>query len=55
MPGSAPTYIAIGRLFFESIDAFVTAFGPHAKAIGADIANYTNLKPTIQISDVLVG
>ena len=55
VPGSAPTYIAIGHLFFESLDAFASAFGPHAKAIGADIANYTSLKPIIQISEVLVG
>ncbi|MNL58461.1 EthD protein [compost metagenome] len=55
VPGSAPTYIAIGHLFFESLDAFASAFGPHAKAIGADIANYTSLKPIIQISEVIVG
>ena len=55
VPGSDPTYLAIGHLFFESLDAFTAAFGPHAKAIGADIANYTNLKPIIQISEVLVG
>ncbi|EJM78947.1 EthD family reductase [Pseudomonas sp. GM55] len=55
VPGSAPTYIAIGHLFFESLDAFTSAFGPHAKAIGADIANYTSLKPIIQISEVIVG
>lgn len=55
VPGSDPTYLAIGHLFFESLDAFTAAFGPHAKTIGADIANYTNLKPIIQISEVLVG
>ncbi|MNL19851.1 EthD protein [compost metagenome] len=55
IPESDPAYIAIGHLFFESLDAFAVAFGPHAKAIGADIANYTSIKPIIQISEVPVG
>ncbi len=54
-PGSPPAYVAMGHLFFESVDAFASAFGPHAGAIAADIPNYTNVKPTVQISDVLVG
>jgi len=54
-PGSPPAYVAMGHLFFESLDAFVAAFGPHAGAIAADIPNYTNAKPTVQISEVAVG
>ncbi len=27
-------------------------FGPHAQAIMADIPNYTDIQPVIQISDV---
>jgi uncharacterized protein (TIGR02118 family) len=37
---------------FDSTDAFQTAFAPHAQAILADIPNYTNTQPTIQISEV---
>jgi hypothetical protein len=37
------------------MDAFQTGFGPHTKEIMADIPNYTNQKPVIQISEVLVG
>jgi len=37
---------------FDSADAFASAFGPHAQEILADIPNYTNTQPTIQISDV---
>jgi uncharacterized protein (TIGR02118 family) len=51
-PGSAPPYSAVGHLFFDSVEAFQTAFGPHANAILADIPNYTNTQPTIQISEV---
>jgi uncharacterized protein (TIGR02118 family) len=51
-PGAPPTYAAMGHLYFDSVDAFQTAFGPHAPAILADIPNYTNTQPTLQISEV---
>ena len=51
-PGSNPLYAAIGHLFFDSVDAFQAAFGPHAKEIMADIPNYTNVQPAVQISEV---
>lgn len=54
-PASPPAYVAVGHLFFGSLDAFLSAFGPHAGAIAADVRNYTNVKPMVQISEVLVG
>jgi uncharacterized protein (TIGR02118 family) len=51
-PGSRAAYVAMGHLYFDSIEAFQTAFGPHAEAIMADIPNYTDIQPTIQISEV---
>jgi len=51
-PGSKPVYAAMGHLHFDSVGAFQAAFGPHAKAIMADIPNYTNVQPIVQISDV---
>ena len=51
-PGAPATYVAMGHLYFDSADAFQAAFAPHAQAILADIPNYTNTQPTIQISDV---
>jgi len=52
LPGSPPPFLALGHLLFESVEAFQTAFGPHAQAIMVDIPNYTNTQPTIQISEV---
>ena len=52
MPGSPPAFSAMGHLYFESVEAFQAAFGPHADAIMADIPNYTNTQPTIQVSEV---
>ena len=51
-PGSPAPYLAIGHLLFESPEAFQTAFGPHVQTIMADIPNYTNSEPTLQISEV---
>ena len=51
-PGSPPAFSAMGHLYFDSVEAFQTAFGPHAGAIMDDIPNYTNVQPTIQVSEV---
>lgn len=37
------------------LEAFQRGFGPHAKEIMADISNYTDQQPVIQISEVVVG
>jgi len=51
-PGSQATYLAMCHLLFDSVEAFQSAFGPHTKEIMADIPNYTDTQPTIQISEV---
>ena len=53
-PGSRPSFIAMGHLYFDSMEAFQTTFGPHAEAIMADIPNYTDIQPTIQFSEVKI-
>jgi len=52
-PGEGPTYIAMGHMYFDSVGDFQTAFGPHAKEILGDIPNFTNVQPTVQISEVI--
>jgi len=53
-PGSRATYIAMGHLYFDSVEAFQTSFGLHAVAIMEDVPNYTDIQPTIQISEVKI-
>jgi len=53
-PGSRPSFIAMGHLYFDTVEAFQAAFGPHADPIMADIPNYTDIQPTIQISEVKI-
>lgn len=54
-PGTPPTYVGMCHVFCESVEAFQTAFGPHAKEILGDIGNYTDIAPVMQISEVVVG
>jgi uncharacterized protein (TIGR02118 family) len=54
-PGAPPVYVGMCHVFCESVEAFQAAFGPHAKEILGDIANYTDLQPVMQISEVVVG
>jgi uncharacterized protein (TIGR02118 family) len=51
-PGSPPTYIAMVHMNFDSLEAFQSAFGPHAETIMADVPNYTDIQPVFQISEV---
>jgi uncharacterized protein (TIGR02118 family) len=53
-PGAPPAYAAMGHLYFDSAQAFETAFAPHAQAIMADIPNYTDIQPVIQVSEVKI-
>jgi uncharacterized protein (TIGR02118 family) len=54
-PGTPPVYVGMCHIFCDSVETFQAAFGPHAKEILGDIANYTDLKPEMQISEVVVG
>jgi len=53
-PGAPATYVGMCHTCADSIEAFQTGFGPHSKEILADIANYTDVAPVMQISEVVV-
>lgn len=54
-PGAPAPYVAMCHLFCDSVEAFQAGFGPHAKEIMADVPNYTDIAPVMQISEVVVG
>jgi uncharacterized protein (TIGR02118 family) len=54
-PGEPAPYVGMCHIFSDSVEAFQAGFGPHAKEILADIANYTDLEPVMQVSEVVVG
>jgi len=53
-PGSPAPYVAMVHGTFDSVEAFETAFAPHAAEVQGDIPNYTNIRPVLQISEVMV-
>jgi uncharacterized protein (TIGR02118 family) len=54
-PGAPATYVGMCHIFCDSVEAFQSGFGPHAKEIMGDITNYTDIAPVMQISEVVVG
>ena len=44
----------MGHLYFDSVESFQAAFGPHAQAIIADVPNFTDIQSTIQLSEVKI-
>lgn len=51
-PGSSAPYVAMGHVYFESLADFQASFGAHVAEFVADVPNYTNIEPVIQISEV---
>jgi uncharacterized protein (TIGR02118 family) len=51
-PGSEAAYIAIGHILYDSVDAFQAVFAHHGQTLLADVPNFTNVQPVIQISEV---
>jgi uncharacterized protein (TIGR02118 family) len=46
-------YLAIGYFYFEDMESLKNAMGPNSDQLKADVPNYTNILPMIQISEVL--
>ena len=54
-PGSQPAFIALCHYLFESVEAFMAAFLPHAPELQGDIPRYTDVTPVIQFNEVLIS
>jgi len=52
-PGSPAPFVAIANLFFNSMDEFGQAFSTGAPILIADLPNFTNIEPIIQINEVI--
>lgn len=51
--GEKAPYIAIGSLYFATVEAFHASLGPHAEQLMADVINFTNTQPSFQVSELL--
>lgn len=52
-PGAPAPFACMGHLYFDSVEAFQKAMGTHGKELMADVPNFTNITPQIQISEIL--
>jgi uncharacterized protein (TIGR02118 family) len=52
--GTDPVYVAKCDFVCTSVDAYRAASGQHQQEIRGDIANYTDIQPVVQISEVVV-
>ncbi|WP_079202079.1 EthD family reductase [Pseudomonas sp. CC6-YY-74] len=51
-PDSRAPFVAMGHLYFDSVESFQNSFAPHAERIMGDLSNFTDSQPLIQISEV---
>jgi uncharacterized protein (TIGR02118 family) len=50
--GGGPSYLAVGHLYFDSVEDFQAVFAPHVAAFTADLPNFTNSAPEVHIFEV---
>ncbi|GAB3555118.1 EthD family reductase [Spirosoma fluminis] len=53
MPNSPLPFMAIGSFYVKSLPEYQAAIAPNRDAIRADFPKYTNITPTILISEVI--
>jgi uncharacterized protein (TIGR02118 family) len=52
-PDAPAPYIAVGHVYFNSLQDFQRASTAHGKELFADVPNCTNIQPQVQISEVV--
>jgi uncharacterized protein (TIGR02118 family) len=52
-PGAPAPFVAIGHVYFGTPTEFQKGMGQHGKEIMADSANYTDIQPQIQVSEII--
>lgn len=52
-PDEPIPFVAVGYFYFDTLADYQNAFGPNAEKILSDIPNYTNIQPTVLISEVI--
>lgn len=54
-PDAPPPFVGMCHVFCDSVEDFQRGLAPHRDEIMGDIANYTDIAPVIQVSEVVVG
>ena len=52
-PGAPAPFVCVGHLYFDSVADFQAAMKPHGQELFADVPNFTNIVPQVQISEII--
>jgi uncharacterized protein (TIGR02118 family) len=52
-PNAPPRFVAVGSLYFDTVEHVHEAFKTHGREIMGDIKNYTDIQPQFLISEVV--
>lgn len=52
-PNAPPRFIAVGSLYFDTVEQVHAAFMTHGREIMGDVPNYTDIQPQFLISEVV--
>ena len=52
-PGSPAPFVFVGHVYFNSTDELQKAVAAHGKELFADVPNFTNIAPQVQISEIV--
>ena len=52
-PGAPLPFAAVGYLYFDTLAAYQNAMATNISKIRADIPNYTDIQPVVQVSEVV--
>jgi uncharacterized protein (TIGR02118 family) len=52
-PGSPAPFVCVGHVYFNSLAELQKAAAAHGKELFADVPNFTNIAPQVQISEIV--
>jgi uncharacterized protein (TIGR02118 family) len=53
-PDSSAPHVAIGSMYFDSVESFQKTFATHGEKLMTDVPNFTDIEPVIQISGIII-
>jgi len=53
-PKSPPNYVCVGTLTFETMDGYKRAFRERGAPLMADLPNFSDIDPVIQVSEAVL-
>ena len=51
--GSSASFVCLANIWIKSVEEFQAALAKHGPEIMADIPNYTNIQPILQVDEVV--